>query len=430
VGDTAAITTVAVLALAPWVTLLFGAAVVPLSWVFYAGFPPALFTILLIHHGGVTRDWWRRLPPLRSLAWMGIAFVGLTLGGLAVAARPGPAVLPVVALTGFLNAWIWERAVRAVVLRVPALRRVPAPATVIALVALLVTVVGGSRIGFAAFEDDDAVAVAPMPQEAAGAAVLVVPGFASACCDDAAGFRAAAGGLIVEQFSYLGVDDGSRPVPHAGDATDGDLAVLASRMDLQVRELSVRVGNPISIVAESEGTLVVAAYLETYSDAPVTRLALLSPIEAPGRAEYPEPGAEGPGVVSGYQLRAMVALIDSLSPLPVSADGPLSTSLREHSEILTEGTIRDRPDIEELAVIPLADAVTAPPEGGYEVEAVVVAGFHGGLRGRSDVQELLIDWIGGGPVEGSPVLASLQRLIAAGAAPWQMPPLHDLPTTG
>jgi hypothetical protein len=422
--DASIATAVAVVTLSPWVALLFGAAVVPLSWVFFGALPPALLTMMLLHHAGVARDWWRRLPAARSIAWVGIAFAGLTVGGLAVAGRPGAAALPIVALTGLFNAWVWERSVRALVVRPEPAHRPSVPATVVALIVLLGLVVGGSGIGFALFEDDDAVAAASRNEMPGEQSMLIVPGFASACCRDAQAFARRAEGLAtIEQFSYLGVDGAGRPRAHAGDATDGDLAVLAARMQAQVDSLASRAGGPITIVAESEGTLIAATYLEMVADAPVDRIAFLSPIVAPGRAAFPAPGEDGPGVVGGYQLRAMVALLDGLSSLELSADGPLSRSLRERADLLAGAAGRDRPAVDELVVLPLADAVTSAPNIGYEAPVVVVAGFHGGLRGRPNVQDLLLDWMQGRPVVGSAVLASLERLIAGGASSWHVPDL-------
>jgi pimeloyl-ACP methyl ester carboxylesterase len=257
-----------------------------------------------------------------------------------------------------------------------------------------------------------------------------VPGYASACCDDADGFHEAAAGFRVEQFSYLGLDEAGRPVPHGGDATDRDLVRLADLLHQQVAALARRSGSPVAVVAESEGTLIATAMLTLHPDAPVGRLALLSPILEPGRAEFPEPGEEGPGVVAGYQLRAVMEIIDQISTLPLSADGPLSTSVRRWSNVLAEATIADRPGVEELAVVPLADSVTGRAGAGYDIGVVVVPGFHGGLRSRADVQDLLLTWIRDGGVEGSEVLAALDRLIAGSAAAWHVPSLEEYADTG
>jgi pimeloyl-ACP methyl ester carboxylesterase len=332
-------------------------------------------------------------------------------------------------MTGAFNAWVWQRAAAAVVHRRPLPRRRLVPVTVIALAGLFAVVLAGSSIGFAAFEEPDE--VIPAPAAAGdGPGIVLVPGYASACCDDADGFHEAAAGFRVEQFSYLGFDEAGWPVPHGGDATDRDLVRLADLLHEQVLALARRSGSPVAVVAESEGTLIATAMLTLHPDAPVGRLALLSPILEPGRAHFPEPGEEGPGVVAGYQLRAVMEIIDQISTLPLSADGPLSTSVRRWSDVLAEATIADRPGVEELAVVPLADSVTGRAGAGYEIGVVVVPGFHGGLRSRADVQDLLLTWIRDGGVEGSEVLAALDRLIAGSAAAWHVPSLEEYGDTG
>jgi hypothetical protein len=129
--------------------------------------------------------------------------------------------------------------------------------------------------------------------------------------------------------------------------------------------------------------------------------------------------------VAGYQLRAVMEIIDQISTLPLSADGPLSTSVRRWSDVLAEATVANHPGVEELAVVPLADAVIGRAGAGYDIGVVVVAGFHGGLRSRADVQDMLLAWIRDGRVEGSEVLAALDRLIAGGASAWHVPSLEE-----
>ena len=143
------ITAVAAVLLSPWVTLMFGAAVIPLSWIYFAALPPALATILLLHHGGVDGGWWRRLPPARSAAWMALSFLVLSLSALGVAGQPLPVVAAVLAATGLFNAWAWAHSVRVIVTGLPSRSRRLAPVTVVTAVLVFVVVVGGSQIGFA-----------------------------------------------------------------------------------------------------------------------------------------------------------------------------------------------------------------------------------------------------------------------------------------
>ncbi|MBN2114502.1 MAG: hypothetical protein JW785_10290 [Acidimicrobiia bacterium] len=417
------ITAVAAVFLSPWVTLLFGAAVIPLSWLYFAAVPPALATILLLHHGEVDGGWWRRLPPARSAGWMALSFLMLSLSALGVAGQPLPVATAVLVATGLFNAWAWDHSVRAIVIGLPARSRRLAPVTVVAAVLVFAGVAAGSQIGFAARAARDPGVWVPGSLEPGDRVVLLVGGFASGCCDEGPVLQGDEAGLYVEQFSYWGLTAEGDPLPHSGSATDADLSRMAALMARQVDNLARQSGGPVAIVAESEGTLVVTAYLEEYPSAPVDRLMLLSPIIDPGRATYPDPGDEGFGVVAGYELRAVSALIDAMAPFVISADGPLADSVRREAPELQGEAVSDRPAVEELVVVPLADAVAAPVGHEYPIEWIVVPGFHGGLRGRPDIQQMIRRWVWGGAVEGSPVWETMGQIIAGTSSAWQVPGL-------
>jgi pimeloyl-ACP methyl ester carboxylesterase len=229
--------------------------------------------------------------------------------------------------------------------------------------------------------------------------------------------------LLVEQFSYAGVDGRGRPVPHTGEATDADLAVVAGLMADQLDSLARRTGRPVAVVAESEGTLVMAEYLRRHPDAPIDRLMLLSPIVHPGRVNFPDPGLEGRGIVAGAQLRIFSEFIDELAPFSLTVDGPLGDSVRRDAAALQEASFCDRPGIEEIAIIPVADAVTTPPGSDYPIDVLFLPGFHGGLRGRTDVREMVVDWVSGAELHGSTAWSTIGRLIADSASAWQVPAL-------
>jgi hypothetical protein len=417
-----AATLAAAVLLSPWVTLLFGAALLPVSWVFFAAVPATLLTILLIHHGGVDTSWWRRLPPLRSMGWIALSFLVLSAVSALVAGRSPVAAIPLVALGGVFNAWAWRRTVRCIVVRTPARRMAKVPLTSGAVVVLLAVVVGGSWAGFAAAAGAPKRPAAAIPDEGSRA-VLVVPGFASDCCDEGLDLAAEAPGLLVEQFSYTGIDRDERPVPHDGTATDADLGTLAERMAVQVDSLSRRTGGDVVLIAESEGSLIAAVYLDSHPAAPVDRLVLLSPIVEPVRVTFPDEGVEGRGMVAGLQLRAMTDLIDTLAPFTITVDGPLGDSVRRSAADLHDGTLCDRPGVEEIAFIPVADAVTNPPAAHYAIPVVHVPGFHGGLRGRADVRALILAWLDGDDLEDSAAWAFVARVVADSASAWQVPPL-------
>src|SRR6202161_2119631 len=77
----AALTALAWLLLTPAATLAFGVAVLPFSWPFLAAFPIMLWIVVALSHGGTVQAWWRRLPPLRAVAWLLGSFAALTADG-------------------------------------------------------------------------------------------------------------------------------------------------------------------------------------------------------------------------------------------------------------------------------------------------------------------------------------------------------------
>ncbi len=419
-------TVVATVFLSPWVTLLFGAGVIPLSWIYFGAVPPALATILLLHHVGIDGGWWRRLPPARSAGWMGLSFLALSLSALAVAGRSLPVVLVVVTAAGLFNAWAWQHCVGVIVSGLPGRSRRLVPVGAMAAAAVFVVTLVGSQIGFAARADQDPGAWVAGDPRPGVRTVLVVGGFASGCCDEGAALQVASSSLYAEQFSYWGLTAEGDPLPHTGLVTDIDLSRAAQLLAAQVETLAARSGGPVALVAESEGTMVVAVFLDRYPQAPVDRLMMLSPIMEPGRVTYPDPGEEGRGVVAGYQLRVISTLIDSMAPFTISADGALAESIRREAGDLQEALLGDYPGIEEVAVLPLADAVSAPGDGEFPIEVIVVPGFHGGLRGRADVQEMIRSWVLGGDLEGSELWLTVNRVIAGTASAWQVPGLDAL----
>src|SRR5205085_5935078 len=114
--------------LSPWVALLFGMAIVSISWLFFVAMPGMLVVAVLVHHGAVERGWWRHMPPLRTVGWVGFTFVVLSAEGAVMSVSPPLLRIPVALATGVFNAWAWLGIVHAIAER-PAPRFIPlAPA--------------------------------------------------------------------------------------------------------------------------------------------------------------------------------------------------------------------------------------------------------------------------------------------------------------
>jgi len=247
--------------------------------------------------------------------------------------------------------------------------------------------------------------------------VLVVAGFGSACCHEANALQTAEPGMVVRQFSYLGLTASGQLIPYGPAAGDLSIQVLGDRMATQVEKLYQQTHTPVDIVAESEGTLGLYAMLARHPHVPVGSLVLLSPIIEPG-----EEGAVGQAdaTVPGEALITLNNLIGGMSPFGRSGAQALIESV-------SQAKISRDTGLPWLAVVPLADAVTLPACS-WPQNVVFVDAFHGGLLGDASVRQMVEDFLGGGtPSRDSPSQRGLRRaatLIAAAGTAWRMPELH------
>jgi hypothetical protein len=175
---------VATVLLTPFVILLFGLAIVHLSYLFFAALPPVLVIALVIHRGALSQaagQWWRWHPSWRSLAWLAGAFLWLSALGAAISVSPWPVALVAAAVGGLLNA----RADVGIVSSIVQPRRAPARLgrrlVPVALMVTFVIVAGGVRVGFAVTGDGGSRIVpngtmVPAPGTATGHPVLVAAG--------------------------------------------------------------------------------------------------------------------------------------------------------------------------------------------------------------------------------------------------------------
>ena len=458
----AALTVLAWVLLTPAVTLAFGVAVIPFSWPFLAAFPIMLGIVVALSHGGAFQAWWRRLPPVRAVAWLLGSFIALTAAGAVIAHLPTAGALPAIAAAGLVNARAWygiaglaarwqPRARESVSARV--LFGLPfAPLAALMVVALAVGVArlmftgtivlpvsettsspavaanvlrgaaGGTQVG------EIGAVVGTASESAVPAAILVVGGWGSSCCGAGAGLRTALPGVTVRQFSYLGLGANGLPLPSGADADDLPLPVLGDRLARQVEALHAASNKPVDIVAESEGTLGVYAMLDRHPGLPVGAIVLLSPIVEPGQLSYP-PGHDGASV-SEDALDELNSLVGSMSPFGSGGAADLLNSVSEFgakyfADVATSvGLARgaDGKPIRWLSVVPLADAVTLPvcnlPTG-----VLVVPALHGGLLGDSTVLPMVAGFLSGRQLSyaGDAQLRSDAELITSVATAWRMP---------
>jgi hypothetical protein len=469
----AALTALAWLLLTPAATLAFGVAVLPFSWPFLAAFPIMLGIVVALSHGGTVQAWWRRLPPLRAVAWLLGSFIALTAAGAVIAHLPTLEALPVIAVAGLVNARVWYGlALIAAQLRPRAHESVPArllfslpfaPIAAVLVVALVVGVArlmftgtivlpasvtgdssaaastvavagagaGGNAVGSAVLSttaDSTAsavgVAAAGGGRPAASVAVLVVGGWGSSCCGDTSGLRAELPGVMVRQFSYRGLAANGTPLPSGSAADDLALPVLGDRMARQVEALHAATHEPVDVVAESEGTLGVYAMLDRHPGLPIGAVVLLSPIVEPGQLSYPS-GTDGASV-SEDALNELNSLIGSMSPFGPDGAADLLKSVSEFGARYFASAAADlgaggKP-IHWLAVVPLADAVTLPVCG-LPADVQVVPALHGGLLGDPSVLPMVAEFVARHdiPDASDSQLRTDAELITGAATAWRMP---------
>jgi hypothetical protein len=422
---TVAFTAVTMVLLAPWAGLLFGMAVVPLSWLFFAAVPPALAVGLFIHHGSVRAGWCRGAPPLRTVGWLALTFVVRSAAGGVLSASP-PVARPIVAAAaGLFDAWAWRGIVHGAARRTAATRwAMPVAPVGVALVVAVVA--AGVTVSFSvtrAQADTGAAgetAAAGHAGHRDGHPVLMVAGFGTHW--DGRQRDVLGPGFVTERFSYRGLGPDGAPLPYERADTlrpvDESVHLLARQIDRFHRAT----GRRVAIVAESEGALVASAYVLGLRPSAVDDLVLLSPLVEPGRVYYPPRGERGWGVAAGWLLRLLAHSVKALSGVNLSPDSPLLRSLTDHAPALRAAIGCTPALVTQVVVFPLADAVAAPP-GRLGDDVIVVPAFHGGLLEDGSVGDALRRLVAGGRPATPPGWSLVERITRAASAAWQVPGL-------
>ncbi|HZP29828.1 MAG TPA: hypothetical protein VFC99_12810 [Acidimicrobiia bacterium] len=414
-------TAVLALVLLPFAVLLFATAVFSLSWLFFVGVPVLVMLAVLVHQATVERRWWYERPARASVVPILLEFVMLTVAGAVLAVAPSPFWVPVAVLAGAGNAWCWLRVVHAVAGRVRGERT--RPFVVVGVGAVLAIVLGGTAIGFAvstAFEA--ARSPIPVARSRTGPPVLVVKGFNSKW--DGVTRRWVKGVFRIRRFSYRGLDDRGEPRSYGRADTHHSIPELVRAMRAQVDAFRRATGRRVGIVAESEGSLVALAYLAATPHAPVRSLVVLSPLLDPGRVYYPTTGDGGWGVAAGTVLDGISALVHDLGPVDVSSDTPLFRSIVHEGPAL-RGLLRcPAPGVRELAVLPIDSGVSAPSPPRIGFPYTVRPAFHGGLLGDGTTADLVARTLDGHAVPTSGFWRFTEKVVQAGASPWQVPDLE------
>jgi hypothetical protein len=465
-------TVLVIVVLSPLATLAFGVAVLPFSWPLLASLPVLLLLTALLSHAGVAGGWWQLLPPARVAAWALASFLVLSAAAAVIGWLPDAWAVPVAGLAGLFNARAWRGVTAALTARQLRPRRLPRvsrllPVAPLAVVIAVALVIGSLRLTFSAAGGSQRASavslraqpgpgpspragtapVAPHGTAASGTAasgtaargtaargtpLLEIAGFGSSCCAGSAGLRALSPDGIVRRFSYRGLSAAGQPLPYGRAASNLPLATLGNRIAAQVWRLHDQTGQPVDIVAESEGTLGVYAMLARHPRVPLGAVVLLSPILAPGQVSYPDHGGEGSGMAPGYELQAVVRFIGGLSPYGASGAQELIGSVdRTGARFAHQAIERIRRDpMHWLNVVPLADAVTLPACT-LPAHTVVVPAWHGALATDAAVQRIVRAFLAGRPVRTQPDMTGAAETVAAAAAAWRIPePAESSPPCG
>lgn len=420
--------------IAPWAALAFGVAMVSISWLSFAAVPPIIVVALASPHVPVSKGWWHQVPPRRAVAWLVGVVVETAAVGAILKAAPAPLWLPVVAAGGVFNAWAWRGVVAAVTGR-PSVRRRFVPVTPAVALGMLGIAVGGTAISFAIatrrhLAQPAAAAPLPAPVHPNGPVMIVVSGFDTHWNGDPSP-PPLPGPFREERFSYKGLSPRGAPLAYSAADTHQSVAASARLLAAQVEQMHRQTGRSVNVVAESEGELVARVFAAAYPDAPLDHLILLSPLDQPGRVYYPTAGEQGYGIMSGWELRVVTALLDGISPVNLPADSPFLRSIVDHAGELRNLLSCPTANAKEELIAPLADAVAAPASPS-DIPTVVLPAFHGGLLSDPAAQQDVAALVEGRKLPVSPGLEGVDSLIRLISDPWQMPalPLSLFPASG
>lgn len=412
----------------PSVAVLFASAVVPVSWLFIAAVPAAVFVSVVVQPVAIGDGWWRRAIPLRAIGWALFTFVIVTVAGLIASAAPSApeAAIAAAVLTGVFNAWAWDGTVRAVARPARRPERIR-PVVPVALAALVGGVVVGALAGFTQARQTAVQSVRAQEAHAAvpesGPPVLIVDGYGSSWTgvED----HPIPGAWSETHFSYRGYGLDGSPLPYAGADTVKTLKDLVRLLSSQVDALSERDHQPVRVVAESEGAIVTEAYVHATPNAPVSNAILLSPLLTSAAVSYPAGGSSGWGQAGEWGMSVLGGAFQSSAPIDLS---PQNRFLRS---IVAEGPLVRRLDscpvhgVRQVGLLSLADAVGVPPHLRPAFPTVVLPYFHGGMLQRRSIERTVGALLADKPVPNDQMLSALASAVSWAASSWQVPNLPD-----
>jgi hypothetical protein len=404
----------------PWATIAVVASEVSLSWVLFLELVPVLILAPVLQAGGLVPGWWRGLPSVRTIVLSLLNFAVLTVAGAAAWLVPDGWAVPVAGLFGAVNALLWSGALRQALLpsRPVRWRRVPVAPIAVGLVAVAMLGADNLEATISRVVGRPPPPVIALPQVAsAHRPVIFLAGY-----DSAFPGGTNSKNQPVVRFSYRGTDAKGMPRPYTAEDTHQSLVLSAGLLAEQVDKVHRRTGQPIALVGESEGSLILRYYLSHGSHPAVDTAILTSPIVRAGRTYYPPPQARaGWGVGTGWLLRGLLDAIGTTNRVPDSADEPFLRSLMDNAPFFRNEMLCPVPGVRMIAILPTADATAVPPGSLAEIPVVEVTGFHGLLIDRPAVLRTVLAFLIGRSVV--PPARWDYSIVHRVAGAWQAPAL-------
>lgn len=368
--------------MSPWALLSVVTAVTSFAYPLVGGVAGvAILAIVVLPHAGVARWWWARWPPWRAMAWSLLDLVIVTAAAVGIAYSPGWVVLGPAAAAGLLNGWCWQHLVGACAPRraeQPGRLRlavVPGSFGVVAvgLVVLMATILTYVGRAFPITRHLHS----QLPHRGQQA-VLLVDGYQSRWSGGAPKERFP--GFFTSQFSYAGLGPSGEPLPYASVATTQSLVTLARRLAGQVDALTRLTGEPVDVVAVSEGTYIVRDYLASHPHPPLRIVVLASPLPRPDRVFVPEVGRTGYGFAAAWEIHAILGIARAEDPtLDISVDMPMVRSLLAQGPLFRQRSLCPVPGVRVVALLPLSAAIADPPGPAGGIPTGVLPAVHATL---------------------------------------------------
>jgi hypothetical protein len=421
---------IAIIVMSPWATFTFAAGVTSYGWFLVAAIVASLLTALIMPPGVITGEWWRRIVPWRTMPHVIAAWLGLMLTALAITFSPPWLTVVIAAADGAVNAWLWRHIVLSVVEAGAPRHTIPVAPLAIAVV-IGIFIPGGGYLYSHSKGSGKSKTVRSAKRLAAASTnastsrsqpIIFVNGFGSFY--DGRQYRLLGPGRLTWFYSYNGLSADGQPLSYRPRDTHQSLMKSARLLARQVERLHRQSGRPVTVIAESEGTMVARIYFATHANPPVDRYLQSSPLIRPSRLYYPPAGHTGFGLAAGWEVREILRLVRLESPAFNShADMPFLRSMVDQAPTLRDQTLCPIPGVKTFMFIPLQAAMMAERGPLSRIRWAALPGWHATLLKRGIVEHDINHLLQTGELHHRRGWSFAFELIRGVAAAWQSPAL-------